>query len=351
MSADILFEHRGTAGIVTLNRPKALNALNRPMVHAFATQLAAWIDDEAVTRIVIKAAGDRAFCAGGDIRALYTQGTTGRQAEALGFWRDEYRLNYAIKTLRKPYVALLDGIVMGGGVGLSVHGSHRVAGDRTVLAMPEVAIGLFPDVGGTWILPRLPGELGTYVALTGERLGPGDVLAAGIATHRVASGRFADLTEALCGPEPVDAVLAAFAGPAGDAPIEGLRPAIDRLFTGARVEDVLADLDREAGSGSPDASWAADTAAGIRTRSPLSLKIALEQVRRGGGLSFGDCMRTEFRIVSRVVNGHDFYEGVRATVIDKDNKPRWRPATLAEVTDAMVAEHFAPLGADELPLP
>src|SRR5215218_5768626 len=192
-SSDILFERRGAAGIVTLNRPKALNAVTHEMVQALVRQLTAWANDPAVTRVVITAAGERAFSAGGDIRALYELGRAGRQAEALTFWRDEYPLNAAIKRYRKPYVALIDGIVMGGGGGVSVHGSHRVAGDRFAFAMPEVSIGFFPDVGGTWFLPRLPGELGTYCALTGERLNAADGVEAGIATHRIASSRFPDL--------------------------------------------------------------------------------------------------------------------------------------------------------------
>jgi enoyl-CoA hydratase len=349
MADDILFDRRGAAGIVTLNRPKALNALTRAMVQAFAEQLAAWAEDGAVTRVVVTAAGERAFCAGGDIRDLYALGRSGRAYEALGFWRDEYRLNAAIKRFRKPFVALVDGIVMGGGVGVSVNGSHRIAGDRLQFAMPEVGIGLFPDVGATWFLPRLPGEFGTYCALTGARLGPADAVSAGIATHRVPSGRWPDLLDALCGTVSVDAILGAFAVPAGEAPVAAMQPHIDRLFAGERVEEVVAALDREAAS--DDAAWVAETAARLRAGSPTSLKVALAQLRRGVSLSFEECMRTEFRIVSRVVHGHDFYEGVRAAVIDKDNAPRWQPATLDGVSDEAVAWHFAPLGPDELPLP
>src|SRR5256885_7134706 len=212
-SSDILFERRGAAGIVTLNRPQALNAVTHEMVRALARQLRAWADDAAVTRVIVRAAGERAFSAGGDIRALYEQGRAGRQLEMLTFWRDEYPLNAAIKHYPKPYVALIDGIVMGGGVGISVHGSHRVAGDRFEFAMPEVGIGFFPDVGATWFLPRLQGEIGTYCALTGERLKTADGVAAGVASHHVRSARFTELTEALCGDVPVDAVLAAFAAP------------------------------------------------------------------------------------------------------------------------------------------
>ncbi|MBI3705592.1 MAG: enoyl-CoA hydratase/isomerase family protein [Rhizobiales bacterium] len=351
MTDEILFERRGAAGIVTLNRPKALNAITHGMVRALHAQLVLWADDAAVTRVVIQAAGERAFCAGGDIRMLYDLGKAGRHKEALQFWGDEYRLNTAIKNYRKPYVALIDGIVMGGGVGVSVHGSHRVAGDRFSFAMPEVGIGIFPDVGGTWFLPRMPGELGAYCALTGERFGIADGVGAGIATHRIPSARFAALIEALSGTVSVDAVLAAFAEPAGEGPIVAKRAAIDRLFAGRQVEEIVAALEREAAAGGADAEWAGKTAATIRTKSPLSLKLALAQVRRGGAWDFETCMRTEFRIVSRVIHDHDFYEGVRAVIVDKDNKPRWRPATLAAVSAAEVERHFAPLPDAELDLP
>ena len=350
-TADILFERRGAAGIVTLNRPRALNAITHGMIRALRGQLDLWADDAAVTRVVIQAAGERAFSAGGDIRALYDLGMTGRHEEALQFWGDEYRLNAAIKNYRKPYIALIDGIVMGGGVGVSVHGSHRVAGDRFSFAMPEVGIGIFPDVGATWFLPRMPGELGTYCALTGERFGIADAVGAGIATHRIPSARFAALLDKLAGTVSVDAVLAAFAEPAGEGPILARRAAIDRLFAGNQVEEIVAALEREAAAGGADAEWTGKTAATIRTKSPLSLKLALAQVRRGGQWDFETCMRTEFRIVSRVIQDHDFYEGVRAVIVDKDNKPRWQPSTLAAVSAAEVERHFAPLASGDLDLP
>jgi enoyl-CoA hydratase len=344
---EILFERRGAAGLVTLNRPTALNAVSHAMVLALRAQLDRWADDAAITRVVVTAAGERAFSAGGDIRALYDLGKAGRHDEALQFWRDEYPLNAAIKNFRKPYIALIDGIVMGGGVGVSVHGSHRVAGDRFSFAMPEVGIGFFPDVGATWFLPRLPGQLGVYCALTGERFGIADACGAGIATHRIPSARFPALLDGLTGTTPVDAVLAAFSEPAGEA----RRAAIDRLFAGNRVEDILGALDHEAAAGGADGEWAGQTAATIRTKSPLSLKIALLQVRRGKDWDFDSCMRAEFRIVSRIIHGHDFYEGVRAVIVDKDNKSVWDPATLSAVSDAEVERHFAPLAGGELVLP
>jgi enoyl-CoA hydratase len=348
---EILFDRRGTAGLVTLNRPQALNAVTLGMVRAFTRQLQEWAADASITRVVIQGAGGRAFSAGGDIRRLYDLGRAGRHAEMLPFWREEYILNAMIKRYPKPYIALIDGIVMGGGVGLSVHGSHRIAGDRFLFAMPEVGIGFFPDVGATWFLPRLPGELGSYCALTGERLAAADAVAATVATHRVGSARFGDLADALCGAVSVDATLAAFAEPANEAPLAARRNAIDRLFRGNRVEDILAALDAEAAAGRPDAGFAETAAAAIRIKSPTSLKLALAQMRAGASLSFEACMQTEFRIVSRIIHGHDFYEGVRAVIVDKDNAPHWQPAALADVSDAEIARHFAPLARDELVLP
>jgi enoyl-CoA hydratase len=306
------------------------------MVRALRARLDQWRDDPAVTRVVVTAAGGRAFSAGGDLRALYDLGRAGRHEEACDFWRDEYALNAAIKHYPKPYVALIDGIVMGGGVGVSVHGSHRVAGDRFQFAMPEVGIGFFPDVGATWFLPRLSGELGAFCALTAERLRADDAVASGVATHRVRSARFPELLDGLTGTVSVDALLAAFADPAGEGPVTAMRGMIDRHFAAEKVEDILAALDRG------DAAAQA-LAATIRGKAPLSLKIALAQMRRGPHWSFDDCMRAEFRIVSRIVRGVDFYEGVRAVIIDKDNAPRWRPPRLEDVTDAEVERHFAPL--------
>src|SRR5499427_525645 len=342
-TSDILLNRRGTAGIVTLNRPAALNAVTHAMVRALREALERWRHDGAVSRVIVTAAGGRAFSAGGDLRAIYEAGRAGRQEQSIGFWRDEYSLNAAIRHYPKPYVALTDGIVMGGGVGVSVHGSHRVAGDRYLFAMPEVGIGFFPDVGATWFLPRLAGELGTFCALTGERLRADDAVASGVATHRVRSARFAELLDGLCGTVPVDALLAAFAVPAVEGPVGRMRGDIDRHFAADTVEGILASLDR----GDESAHVLAAT---IRAKAPLSLKIALAQMQRGRAWSFDECMRAEFRIVSRIVEGEYFYEGVRAVIVDKDNAPRWRPATFAEATVAAVERHFAPL-ARELDLP
>ncbi|WP_342363054.1 enoyl-CoA hydratase/isomerase family protein [Terrarubrum flagellatum] len=339
---DIICERVGAAGVVTLNRPKALNALNLGMVRALAPALRDWAADPAVTRVIIKGAGDRAFCAGGDIRTLYEQGRAGDLNEAMTFWGEEYRLNAMISRYPKPYVALIDGIVMGGGVGLSLHGSHRVGGDRYLFAMPEVGIGFFPDVGATYALPRLPGEAGTWAALTGDRVKIGDGVALGLVNAYVPTSEMLGLLDALTSGENVDDAISARARSPASGPVAGERDMIDRCFAGSSVEDILARLD--ANGSSP---FAAACAATMRTKSPMSLKIAFEQMRRGKTLTFEEAMAMEFRIVSRVARGHDFYEGVRAVIVDKDNAPRWKPATLAEVSDADVARHFASLGADE----
>jgi len=349
-SDDLLFERRGAAGLVTLNRPHALNAVSLAMVRELTRQLAEWETDPTVTRVIVASRDPRAFSAGGDVRALYDLGRAGRFDEALGYFREEYALNTHIKSYRKPYVALIDGIVMGGGVGISVHGSHRVAGDKFAFAMPEVGIGFFPDVGATWFLPRLPGRLGTYCALTGERLDGADAVVAGIATHRVPSARFPNLIESLCDADPVEESLAACAQSPARGAAAARRNAITALFEADQVEEILGALDAEGAMQGPNAAFAAETAALMRTKSPTSLKLALAQMRRGATLDFAECMRTEFRIVSRVVRGHDFYEGVRAVIIDKDQAPHWQPASLAAVDPAEVERHFAPV-AHELELP
>jgi enoyl-CoA hydratase len=345
-SGDILFERRGAAGVVTLNRPHALNAVSLAMVRELTRQLAAWEADPAVSRVIAVSTDARAFSAGGDLRALYDLGRAGRYEEMLGFFREEYALNARIKRYRKPYVVLIDGIVMGGGVGISVHGSHRIAGDKFTFAMPEVGIGFFPDVGATFFLPRLPGALGTYCALTGERLDAAEAVAARVATHRVPSAQFPDLIEALCRAVSLDASLAEYAQPAASRTGVGRAAAVETLFAADRIEDILAALDARATAGGADAAAASATAALIRSKSPTSLKIALAQMRRGATLDFAECMRTEFRIVSRVVRGHDFYEGVRAVIIDKDQAPHWQPAALGAVSAAEIERYFAPLASE-----
>ncbi|MCO6386135.1 enoyl-CoA hydratase/isomerase family protein [Aliihoeflea sp. 40Bstr573] len=340
--AEILFETRGKAGIVTLNRPKALNAVTRTMVGELHAKLVEWANDPAIATVVIKAAGEKAFSAGGDIRQLHDWGKAKNPAMR-DFYREEYRLNTFIKTYPKPYVALVDGIVMGGGVGVSVHGSHCVGGARLMFAMPETGIGLFPDVGGTYFLPRLPHRIGTWLALTGARLGQADALWCGLTTHAAPAERFGEIEAALAEGSAPDTALATFADQPQGATLPDLAPTIERCFAGETVEAIVAALEADGGE------WATKQASIIRTKSPTSLKIALRQMQEGARADFETCMKIEFRIVSCVIEGHEFFEGVRAVIIDKDNRPDWRPATLAEVSDADVDAYFAPLP-DELDL-
>lgn len=338
----VLLEEKGKTGVVTLNRPKALNALTLPMIRAIKPRVDQWGTRGDIGHVIIEGAGGKAFCAGGDIRALHDWGRAGN-AVFLDFYREEYTLNTTIKRFPKPYVALLDGITMGGGVGLSVHGSHRVATENLVFAMPETGIGFFPDVGGTWFLPRCPGQTGMYLGLTGARLKAADSLLIGIATHYVPSSKLGALRDALIDAEDIDQTIAPFAENPEPAPIERLQDDIDRHFSADSVEAILASLDADGGE------WAAKTAALIRQKSPVALKVTYRQIREGAHLTFEECMALEYRLVNQVFVDHDFFEGIRAIVIDKDQTPRWMPERLEDVSDSMVDAYFSPVE-DELVL-
>ena len=338
---EILFEKRGPIGIVTLNRPKVLNALTYNMVKQLHPQLEQWADDDSITTVVIQAVGEKAFCAGGDIRVLHDQGKAG-SPEVINFYRDEYRLNRYIKRYPKPYVALMSGINMGGGVGVSVNGSHRVASERLTFAMPETGIGLFPDVGGTYFLPRCPGEVGMYLGLTGARLKVADAIYAGIADAFVPADRHEALLARLVDGAAVDAAIAAETEATDDAPLAELQGPIDAAFSADSVDDILQRLDADA------SEWATKMAETIRSKSPLSTRVAFGQIRAGAELDFEDCMSLEFRLTNRFMAAPDFYEGVRAVVIDKDQAPKWQPASLDAVTDEQVAAYFSSLGENEL---
>ena len=339
----LIVERRGTAGLITLNRPKALNALTLDMVREMHPLLDRWAADPAIDRVIVDSAGDKAFCAGGDIRALYDWGRAG-DPNVINFYREEYLLNVAIKRYPKPYIALMNGITMGGGVGVSVHGSHRIATENLTFAMPETGIGLFPDVGGTYFLPRCPGEIGLYLGLTGGRLKAADAIYAGIADSFVATERLTDLRNALAEEGDVDAVIGSWATDAGVAGIAAQQPQIDRAFGVTSLADILDRLDRDGDE------WSVRTATTIRAKSPTSVRLAFRQIREGADLSFEDCMRLEYRLVNRVMRAHDFYEGTRAVVIDKDQSPKWQPGSLDAVTDEQIDEYFGSLGDDELPL-
>jgi enoyl-CoA hydratase len=348
--SDILFSHGGGIATVTLNRPRALNAFTLGMYRHFAPMLRAWADEPTVHAVLIRGAEGRAFCAGGDVRAIAEagRGIAGDPALTSNFFREEYQLIRHIHRYPKPYIAIIDGITMGGGAGVSVNGAWRVATERTMLAMPETGIGLFPDVGATRFLNLCPGHVGRYLALTGARLGPADARYCGFATHFVPRERVAGLVAALHHTEwrdskesaQVEEVLAAFHTDPGEPPLAARRAAIDRCFAGDTVEAVLDALAREAAAGGGDNDWAAQTRTGLSTKSPTSLKVTLRQLILGRGYDIEAALALEYRLTQHFMRGHDFYEGVRAALIDKDQQPHWQPATLAEVSEAIVDGYF-----------
>src|SRR5947208_11793520 len=347
---DILFGCEGGVAAVTLNRPQALNAFTLNMYRRFDPILRAWAEDSSVKAVLIRGAGERAFCAGGDVRAIYEagRGLSGDRSLTSVFFREEYELIRHIHRYPKPYVAIIDGITMGGGAGVSVNGAFRVATERTMLAMPETGIGLFPDVGATRFLNLCPGRIGIYLGLTGARVGAADAFYCRFATHYVPRERVPALIAALTGSDGVEEILAGLTADPGPSPIAARQPAIDRCFAGDTVEAILDALEREAADGGPDAEWAAQTRAGLLTKSPTSLKLTLRQLIVGRGFAIEDALALEYRLTQHVMAGHDFYEGVRAVLVDKDQQPRWDPPTLAAVKDAMVDSYFAPLGEAEL---
>ncbi|MEU4030442.1 enoyl-CoA hydratase/isomerase family protein [Streptomyces anulatus] len=341
----VLLETRGRCLHLTLNRPRALNALSHTMVRLLDEALSRAEQDESIGSVLLSGAGDRGLCAGGDIRALHDDARASGRA-SLQFWRDEYRLNARIARFPKPYVALMDGIVMGGGVGVSAHSGIRVVTERSRVAMPETAIGFVPDVGGTRLLAAAPGELGTHLALTGRSVGAADAVLCGLADHHVPARLLPALIEALGEPAGQDASVAgivqrfATEPPAGE--LAAQRDWIDNCYAADSVEEILRQL-RE--SGVPAAEAAADE---LLTKSPLALKVTLAAVRRAARLdSLEAVLDQEFRVSSRAFEHPDFVEGVRARIIDKDNEPQWKPGSLAEVDDQEVARFFAPLGPGE----
>ncbi|MGK6320935.1 enoyl-CoA hydratase/isomerase family protein [Sphingomonas sp. DT-204] len=342
MSDDVLTFIEGRAGRIRLNRPKAIHALNTGMCAAMLDTLGAWADDPGVEAVLIDHAEGRGFCAGGDIRMVAESGKTdGRAARA--FFFTEYRLNHRLFTYTKPVVAFMDGITMGGGVGISAPARFRVATENTRLAMPETGIGLFPDVGGGWYLSRLKGRMGQYLALTGHRLDGAECLALGLATHYLPSDRLDAAKAAIAeSPGEIASILDRLSEPAPDARIVAHRTAIDRLFASDRLEGILAALGEDGGE------WARQQLETLRTKSPQTMKVSLRLLREGAGMaSFADEMRQEYAVASRVCTRHDFIEGVRAVIVDKDNAPSWNPATPEGVTDGLLDAIFAPLPEQE----
>lgn len=340
---EIRFERTGRAAIVTLTRPKALNAVTHNMVGALSRALTEWQADRDVALVVIKAEG-RAFSAGGDILHVYQAGRAGNPP--VDFFADEYRLNAQIARFPKPYVALIDGIVMGGGVGVSFHGSHRVMTENAQFAMPEVGIGFFPDVGGSHLLPDLGGHFGMYLALTGNRIRYGDALWSGLATHTMQAGYLEGLIERLCETGDADLALREVFAAARRETDRDVLEAIARHFSKATFAELIQSLEAEAGSD----EFAAKTLATIMSRSPTSLLVAYRQINAGLTMSMDDCMRMEFRILNRMLAGRDFYEGIRAALVDKGSTPQWQPARLEDVDPKDIDRYFETLGAQELTL-
>ena len=339
MDPHIKSEKHGSLGLLTLDRPKALNALTHGMIKAIAQQLGAWAVDDAIKTVAIRGAGDRAFCAGGDIRAVQQASIAGSD-EGAHLLRDEYHMNALIGGYPKPYVALIHGICMGGGAGVSVHGRYRLADASLDFAMPETAIGFIPDIGSSYFLSRMPGEIGMYLGLTGERIGLGDALALGLMTHNIAKTDFDMVIEGLSQGRAVKEVIAPFAGKVAPGPLQVHRRRIATIFSAASVEAILERLDRDG------SDFALGTAQVIRTRSPTSLKLVFRQLREAAALDLRQCLAMEFRLAVRALQGHDFREGVRAALIDKDKNPKWQPSSLAGVGN--IDPFFAPLGAMDL---
>jgi enoyl-CoA hydratase len=342
MTEDVLISIDGHAGRLSLNRPKAIHALNLPMCRAMIDALVKWRDDEAVEAVIIDHSEGRGFCAGGDIRMLAESGAKDG-TEARQFFHTEYRLNHLLFAYAKPVVAFMDGITMGGGVGISQPAKYRVATEHTRFAMPETGIGLFPDVGGGWYLPRLEGRVGVYLALTGARLDGAECLALGLATHYLPSEKLAEAKARIAQhPDRIGGILGELSVTAPPAAIMQHIDRINRLFASDSYEEILAALETDGGE------WAEKELATLHGKSPQTCKVALRQLKEGGEMhDFAAQMTQEYAIGSRVVQMHDFIEGVRALIIDKDNSPKWDPPTPEAVTDDWIDAIFAPLPENE----
>lgn len=345
---DLIARREGSVGVIRLNRPKAINAVTLEMFRDIDRALDQFEADPAVGLILLEGAGERGLCAGGDIRALYDSSQIKGDLGKI-LWREEYILNARIAKFAKPYVAFMDGIVMGGGVGLSAHGRHRVVTEKTKLAMPEVGLGFFPDVGGTWLLSRSPGEIGTYFGLTGQTMNGPDAIYSRFADAVVPSGQLAALREKLVNlsagvnSAEVKAVIGGFATGETSGPVAAMQPQIDRWFAHDRMQDIIAALQRDG------SELAQSTLKTLNEKSPRGMVVALKLLRLARtSSSLEQCLVREYRAALEVFNSDDFREGVRAAVIDKDRNPRWSPPAIEDVTPEMVAPYFAEIGADEL---
>ncbi|CAM2784284.1 enoyl-CoA hydratase [Legionella steigerwaltii] len=340
MTDEVLFEQEGSLGVITLNRPRALNALTLNMILNMQRQLSLWKEDESIHAVVVRAVPGNAFCAGGDIRSLYLAGQV-NDAEQMQFFWHEYRLNHFIHHFGKPYISLIDGIVMGGGVGISMHGSHPIASERFVFAMPETSIGFFPDIGASYLLARCPGYLGIYLGLTGNRLGSHDAVKTGLVKKIVASEQMPAVYDALMNEdlstdafEQVNQCLQRFTFVPSTEEISQIKPLIDVCFAHPTIE-MIRDSLQSAGT-----VWAEAVDNTLAQKSPLSLKVTLAQLQKAKGLSLAQCLQMDYDMVSHFMHGHDFYEGVRALLIDKDKNPQWHPARLDLVSEQMVQKYF-----------
>lgn len=342
MTGEVLTLVEGGVGRLRLNRPKAIHALTREMCVAMSDALLRWREDPAIRLVMIDHVDGRGFCAGGDIRLIAESGATDGVA-ARRFFHDEYRLNHLLFTYAKPVIAFMDGITMGGGVGISQPANYRIATERTIYAMPESGIGLFPDVGAGWYLSRLPGRTGEFLALTGARIDGAECVALGLSTHYVPGERLDELKQALiANPAEIDRLVTEFAVAPPEARIIGNRNKIDRLFAADRYEDVLAALKADG------SEWAQKELATLATKSPQTCKVSLRLLAQGRDhVDFAEEMKVEYRVAAHICQRHDFIEGVRALIIDKDNSPKWDPPTPEGVTDHLLDQIFAPLPADE----
>jgi enoyl-CoA hydratase len=348
IEGDLIARREGAVGVIRLNRPKAINAVTLEMFRDVDRALDAFEADPAVAVILLEGAGERGLCAGGDIRALWESSKVKGDLGKI-LWREEYILNARIKKFPKPYVSFMDGIVMGGGVGLSAHSSHRVVTDKTKLAMPEVGLGFFPDVGGTWLLSHSPGEIGTYFGLTGQTMNGPDAIHAGFADAVVPSGKLADLREALTKVRAgitsaeVKALIAGFATGETAGPVAAMQDKIDVWFAYDRMEDIIAALQRDG------SELALSTLKTLSEKSPRGMVVTLKLLRLARtSRSLEECLVREYRAALEVFASDDFREGVRAAVIDKDRSPKWSPPRIEDVTPEMVVPYFAEIGANEL---
>ena len=343
---DIIVAAEGCTGLVILNRPRALNALNTAMRTRIAEGFARWGRDPQIYAAIVASATDRAFCAGGDIREMAEWGKA-RPADARRSLAEEYALNWQLDCFSKPTVSLIDGVTMGSGVGISLYGTHRVAGERYRFAMPEVGIGLFPDDGVSFAFAAMPDEIGMYLALTGRSIGRADAYRLGLVTHCIPAARFAEIHAGLRLADPVDPLLDDRHVDPGPAELDALRPVIARCFSADTVEGIVERLRAERGDGAP---WAQGVLAEMSKQSPTSLKIAHRHIRSLRGADLRTALVQDYRLACRCLEAHDFYEGVRAALIDHDRSPKWQPARLEDVTPAMLDSYFAPLGPGDLTL-